>query len=83
MIKFDECNLHDVVVLLDNEGVVLTGIVIEKNSDMGGNFIRVRVGYNNPRTIYMENRAVRPPFDVIRVMGNLWNDRFATVFIKA
>ena len=74
MIKFDECKVHDVVVLMDNEGVVLTGVITEKNADMAGNLIRVRVGYDKPRTIYLESKVVQPPFDVIRVLGNLWNE---------
>lgn len=72
MVEYKNCKVNDIVVLMDNCGVILTGIIVEKNYNAAGNYIRVRVGYDNPKTIYIDNKSVQPIYDVCRVVGNLW-----------
>jgi hypothetical protein len=78
MIRFSDFEIDDIVVLLDNDnGISLTGIVTGTETNNAGNLIQVRVGYDKPRPIYIDDflakdgHKVHNAYSVVRIVGNL------------
>ena len=78
MIHFNDFEIDDIVILMDNDNnIPLTGIITDKETNAAGNLIKVRLGYDKPRTIYIDDflettgRKMHKAYSVVRIVGNL------------